>query len=321
MATIKDIAEKCGVSIATVSRVLNCDKSLSIGDEKKKVILEVAEQLKYKTPRNRKKTKKSGPLRIGMVHHSSLHDELEDPYYIAVRLGIEKKCMDEDIEIVKYYCENKSQDPIKLQGLDAVIAVGFFDSKVIDSLDAVCNHVVFVDSNPRPESFDSVVIDKKRAMSNVVKLILDKGYTKVGYLGGDEERLGYFADYLQERKIYEPEHVYKGHFNSESGYALMNQALDKKDYPPVFFAANDSIAIGALRAIHEKSLRIPDDIAIVSFNDIPTSQFTFPPLTTVKVYTEFMGELAVELILERMNGRVIPKSVVVPTQLILRESI
>ena len=101
----------------------------------------------------------------------------------------------------------------------------------------------------------------------------------------------------------------------------MKEALLKKNPQMAFFIASDSMAIGAYKAIIESGFSIPNDISIIGFNDISTAKYMTPALSTVKVYTDFMGETAVDLILERMkNERAICKKVVIPTKLIIRES-
>ena len=93
------------------------------------------------------------------------------------------------------------------------------------------------------------------------------------------------------------------------------------NHPSALFVASDSIAIGVLRAIHESGLNIPNDISVISVNDIPTAKFTYPPLSTFRIHSELMGSQGVNLLLERSrDGRTIPLRVFVPSQLILRET-
>lgn len=95
--------------------------------------------------------------------------------------------------------------------------------------------------------------------------------------------------------------------------------LAKADYPSALFVASDSIAIGVLRAIHERGLNIPQDISLISVNDIPTARFTFPPLSTVRIHSEMMGSQGVNLLFEKArDGRALPLLVFVPSKLKLR---
>ena len=114
-------------------------------------------------------------------------------------------------------------------------------------------------------------------------------------------------------------HIFIGEYTMESGYELMKRAL-AAPLPEAFFIASDSMAIGALTALKEANISVPDDLAIVSFNDIEVAKYSSPPLTTVKVFTEEMGDTGVKMLLDRLNGRQIPIKSVLPTQLIVRES-
>ncbi|ANB60749.1 LacI family DNA-binding transcriptional regulator [Anoxybacteroides amylolyticum] len=330
MATLKEIAEKVGVSVATVSRVLNYDPTLSVSDETRKKIFEVAQELNYKTLRERNQHTTKERLRFGLVHWYSELQELGDPYYMAIRLGVEKECFDRQIELVKLFKQGDSYQSEWLTGLDGIIAVGKFGPKDMEVFTASTEHIVFVDCSPDEMRFDSVVIDFRQSMIRVLDYLLSLGHETIGYIGGREyvdgetlirdERETTFYEYLYVKGLYEPNYVWTGRFIAEEGYRLMKEALTK-DYPTAFFVASDSMAIGALRALHEAGIRVPEDVSLVGFNDIPTAEFVQPPLTTVKVYTEFMGETAVELLVERLTTkRHLSKKVVIPTQFIVRES-
>ncbi|MBI9012663.1 MAG: LacI family DNA-binding transcriptional regulator [Clostridiales bacterium] len=336
MATIKEIAERSGVSLATVSRVLNYDKTLSISSKKRKLILEIAEELEYETPRNRKKNKnskkKKSNITLGILHFLSIESELDDPYYIAIRLGIEKICLDHSIKVVKIYKKDNTFEESLLDNLDGLIVVGKFS---MDHQRIIRNHlerVVYVDSSPIEGDYDSVVIDAEWTVKNVLRYLIDLGYKKIGYLGGYEELAEYntnlgetrkkaFHDYLTEQSLYEPKWVFVGKFSYDSGYEMMKTALDMSELPEVFFAANDNIAIGAMKALYEQGIKVPDEISIIGLNDIPTAQYTTPPLSTVKIYSEFMGECAVELLLEQIAGRKLSKKLTIPTKIIKRNTI
>ena len=188
MASIKEIAERAGVSNATVSRVLNYDTSLSITDDKRKMIFEIAESMNYKPPRQRKQGvgAKKG-LRIGLIHWYGVSEELLDVYYLSIRLGIEKECLNQGVELIKVFREEHLVLEKKLKQVDAIIAVGKFTSQEIDAFKAVSEHIVFVDSSPMELMFDSVVIDFRAAMKCVLRFLIDhKGIDDIGYIGGRE---------------------------------------------------------------------------------------------------------------------------------------
>lgn len=332
MATIKDIAEKAGVSSATVSRVLNYDNTLSVSDEKRQLIFEIAESLDYMPPRKRNIRKTQKKLKIGLVHWYTMSQELDDPYYMSIRLGIEKMCYESNIEILKIFRPDE-YDFQSLEGIDGFIAIGKFTESQIKKITDISQNIVFVDSSPFEERFDSVVIDFEKAVIGALDYLWGNGHRKIGYIGGREyighERIALgerretvFRDYMKRLDLLDETQIYIGAFLAESGYELMKEAIKKSDHvPTAFLIASDSMAIGVLRAVHEMGLKVPEDISVIGFNDIPTSKFTVPPLTSVRVHKEFMGETAVELLLERiLKKRTIAKKVVIPTELRVRES-
>ncbi|ADL53748.1 LacI family DNA-binding transcriptional regulator [Clostridium cellulovorans] len=328
MATIREIASIAGVSIATVSRVLNFDETLNVTDNTKKRILEIAEELDY-VPLRERKGKKQELATIGIVHWYSEKEELEDPYYLSIRLGIEKKCEDESIKFVKV---NKGDNYDKLNYLDGIIAIGKFGNNDIEKFSRATDNVVFVDSSPDEESFDSVVIDFKKAVLNALNYLLELGHKNISYIGGieyinggndkvNDYREETFKEHMNKLGYLSEDNILLGNFTHADGYRLMKEALAKKNRSSAFFIASDTMAIGAYKAVIENGLSIPNDVSIIGFNDIPTSQYIIPALTTVKVYTEFMGETALDLLLEKLRtGRNLSKKVLVPTKLVTRDS-
>lgn len=331
MATIKDIAERAGVSIATVSRVLNYDESMSVGEETKKRIFEIAEALNYKTMKERVNNPKKCLFKFGLIHWYSEQQEIDDPYYMSIRLGVEQECFSKNIDLIKLFKQGNSYQSDRLEGLDGIIAVGKFSFDDVLTFKKACKHVVFVDSSPNANEFDSVVIDFRTSMIEVLDYLISLGHQEIGYIGGIESveegkiikdiREETFYEYLRAKNLYNPRFVFTRKFTTEDGYNLMREAINKGNLPTAFFVASDSMAIGAIRALHEAGIRVPDQISIVGFNDIATAKFLQPSLTTVQVYKEFMGETSVELLVERIEtNRTISKMVVIPTKLLIRES-
>ncbi len=330
MATLKEIAKKTNTSITTVSRVLNYDKTLSVSEEIRRKIIETASELNYRTPRNRTKIKSGKKMRVGIVHWYNIHEEIDDPYYIQIRRGIEKLATKSSIETTLIY---KKGDVFNFKDsgrIDGLICIGKFSAAQINQFRRVTSSLVFVDSSPDVDIYDSVVIDFSKAVKGLLYELVMEGYDKIGYLGGieyvsksiklGERRELVFRDFLFERNKLDTRFIHVGSFSTESGYQMMNEALTKNEHADAYFCANDSIALGAIRAIHEKGLRIPQDIAIVGFNDNPNSEYTFPPLSTVRVHTEFMGEQALLSLSEKIDGRTIPIKKVIPTKLVKRMS-
>jgi LacI family transcriptional regulator len=327
MATIKDIAERAGVSIATVSRVLNYDSSLSVSDETKKKIFQTAEELSYR----KKSERRPSSYQIAIVNWYTEEEELDDLYYMSIRMGVEKRC-----EFHKLQTRKVSLDELAaVQGeeINGVLAIGKFSQKQAAKLRAINENIVFVDCSPDEDLYDSVISNFVKATINVIDYFLKEGHNKIGFIGGKETykddpgeiadpRQVTFESYLKQKQLLDPSYVYIGSFSVNDGYKLMKQAINDhgEKLPSAFFVGNDSIAIGCLRALHEENISVPDRVSIVGVNDISVSKYVFPALSTVKVYTEFMGETAVDLLLERMTDRKIAKKVIISTQLEIRES-
>ncbi len=327
MATIKQVAEKAGVSIATVSRVLNFDETLNVPIDTKKRIFEIAEQLQYVTVNQRKNRSKK--VNIGIIKWYSEIEELKDPYYLSIRIAAEKRCEKEGISfknISTIDIRNASKD------IDGLIAIGKFGDTDIKLLNKLTNHIIFVDSSPDEEKYDSVVTDYKNGVEKALGHLYELGHKAIGYIGGLEYindkkdvikdyREETYKDFMKDKEVFNEAYMFRGSFTPEDGYKLMKEALQIKGSPSAFFVASDPMAIGAYKAVSEKGLQVGIDISIIGFDDIYTSKFLTPSLTTVKVYTDFMGETAVETLVERLKSeRQISKKILIPTKLIKRES-
>ena len=331
MTTLKDIADKLGVSITTVSRVLNQDKTLSVSKDLRKRIIEKAAKMNYKTPRNRPNIKTRTKYKIAIIHWYDVKEEIYDPYYMQIRRGIQQLALKGGLDTVLIYKDNKGYGISDESSFDGMICIGKFSQTQITKFKKVSTNLVFVDSSPNEDIFDSVVLDFNHAVKDMLRYLIKRNYKKIGYIGGieiisnnlslGERRELVFRDYLFQKNMLFTKYIHVGTFSSESGYKLMKNALSKKDRADVYFCANDSIALGALRAIHEKGLSVPKDIGVIGFNDNPTSSYTSPPLSTIHVYTKFMGEQALISVIEKIEGRDISIKKVVPTKLIIRDTL
>ncbi|WP_409293229.1 LacI family DNA-binding transcriptional regulator [Peribacillus sp. SCS-37] len=332
MATLKLIAKKAGVSIATVSRVLNQDMTLSVSPETRNRIIAISEEMKYrrkKPPRTAADSPKD--VNLGLFYWYSQDQEAADPYYLSIRLGIEKACFEKGIHLVKLYKDDNNTYQTPFKGtLNGVIAAGKYSEQDIQQFKEFSPHFVLVDFTLTQE-VDCVVPDFRKAIHDSIGHLLELGHKKIGYIGGREfvngsqpitdEREAAFYEYLALKDLYKEEYKWLGRFTAEDGFCLMNEALGCPCRPTAFFVASDTMAIGAIRALHEKGISVPDDISIVSFNDIEMAQHIHPPLTTVRVHTEFMGMTAVDLLLDQIaSRRSLAKKIVIPCELIVRES-
>jgi LacI family transcriptional regulator len=155
MVTLKQIADTVGVSTATVSRVLNFDPALSVTATKRQAIIEAAEALNYATPRARR-ARHNGLRKVALVHFLRPDQELIDPYYVGLRLGIESRCQALHCETVKAYHTETMPELTLLQSADGVIAIGPHDEAEVAWLKRYGRNVVFADFIPLSDEFDAV---------------------------------------------------------------------------------------------------------------------------------------------------------------------
>ena len=330
MATLKDIAQLASVSIATVSRVLNRDQSLSVTEETRHRILTVAEELGYT---KHLKTGESHKLKqkIAIIQWVSEQGELEDLYYYQIRLGIEKRAQELDYEILRYF----NDQPFTLsEEVIGILCIGKFSQTQIASFEEYQKPLVFLDSDTLALGHTCVITDFYNAVKQVIDFFTGKGFDKIGILSGIEvttdqeeliqdKRLESYKAYMQEKGIYHEDLVFQGSFSAQSGYDLMKEAIETlgDNLPTAFFASSDSLAIGALRALQEAAIPLPERVSLISFNDTILTKQVFPPLTSITVYTEEMGRTGMDILnKEVLHGRKIPSLTMLGTRLTLRES-
>ena len=326
MATINDIAIKAGVSASTVSRVLNQDETLNVMPETRRRILEIAEELEYQKKEYGKRKKK---LTIGICFTYPLEEELTDTYYLSIRIAMEKKMEEEKIK--KVYISLKDS-MAKYNHIDGVICLGSYDKNIEQKMEAIQKPAVFVDCSPDVNKYDSVVISYQQIVDSALDYFTELGHKKIAYIGGIDmdtlgneivdNRLQYYEAYMKEKELYREDYVKIGQYTPRFGYLALNELLQSEDPPTAVFVANDSLAAGCYKSANELGKEIPKDISIIGVNDIPAAKYMLPPLTTMRLYMEFMGETAVELIQDRIHTeRKICKKVVIPAKLMERESV
>lgn len=332
MVTLKQIADTVGVSTATVSRVLNFDPALSVTAAKRQAIIEAAEALNYATPRARR-ARHHGLRKVALVHFLRPDQELIDPYYVGLRLGIESRCQTLQCETVKAYRTDRMPEPTLLQSADGVIAIGRHDQAEVDWLKRHSRRLVFADFIPPSDEFDAVESDLPLAMRKLLTGLTEMGYRRIGFAGWTEEanndpfaeiRCRSYIEWTKAVGQFDPQICLTAQSvernTEQTGYQLGLQLMSRTNPPDAIVACNDNIGIGVYRAVRELGLQIPDDVAVASFNDIPAAQFVIPPLSTVHLPAEEIGETAVELLLQRVSGRTVAQRVIIASEIKWRGS-
>lgn len=329
MATIRDIATRAGVSASTVSRVLNMDTTLSVSDETRENIFCVAEELEY-IPRKSKKAKEAEAREITIVYWYEYEQEMDDPYYLSIRLAMEQKA-----EEYGYRAQVVSQNSLDKINPDTIgiLVLGRLDESMLHTLKEQYENVIVIDNTFGLQGFDYVGSDLAAATTGALQYLYDLGHRRIAHLGGSvvpvlgkkefyDSRDVAYATFMRSRDLYDEALVYSCAFTTKTAYHKMTEMLAKETkHPTAIFVSNDSMAIGAYRAIAEKGLRIPEDISVVGFNDQPNAKYMMPPLTTVRIDTKYIGYSAVDLLVEReLHPREYNKFVMLPTEMKIRRS-
>ncbi|GAC41182.1 transcriptional regulator [Paenibacillus popilliae ATCC 14706] len=331
---MKDIAEKAMVSVSTVSRVLNDDETLSVSEETRRRIFEVAVELEYTKYKRGARTEESAvssgesaaAATVGLLMTYPRSEELNDPCYLAMRLAIEAAAREYQVQ---WFAGIQDEMALDSSAADGYIVIGPVQREQVSRLAAVTPNLVFVEPVPWDNRFDIVIADLHDAMEQMLAYVHSLGHWEIAYIGGRDDD-GYkgadrreeaYERWMQKRGWYDPQRVCIGRFSAEDGYRLTRELIEAGIRFTAVLAANDSMAIGAVRALREAGLNVPADISVAGFNDMTVAPFMTPSLTTVKLHSEFMGRTALELLLERIRTkRAISKKIIIPSELIIRES-
>ena len=324
MATIKDIAELAKVSSASVSRILNNDPTLSVPKETRQRVLDAANQLGYK-----KKNKKiyDTVMTLGIIQWISPIEESNDPYYLSIRQGVEEYCFKNKIAIKRVF--KTDVDYLnQLEDIQGLVCIGKYSQEDNETYKKICSNVIFLDMNIDPIHECCILLDFKNAVKDAVSYLSQK-HTSIAYLGGKEiihdklyhdQRKEYFEYYCKEYNI--DYSISEETFSIESGFNMTYELIKNKKLPSAIFAASDPIAIGAMRALKQYDIKIPEDISIIGFDNIETTNYTDPPLTTVFAPTFDMGFMAARQLFDafKHNENISPIKILLPCFLIERNS-
>lgn len=334
MATIKEIADAAKVSQATVSRILNNDSTLSVSDDTKLRVLAVADEFEYIPLKTRKKAKKNSRLNIAIVDWYVNKSLIEDPYYLYLMTTVEKALSKENINSFKMlkvdgqYISSVNTKP------DGIIAIGRFDEESVNQLAKLCNNIVFIDSSPNADVYSSVMINSELGTNQALNYLYSLGHRKIGYIGGkvisdtglkysyaiDDRRKIAYQDFVKNNDLVS--YIFEGYkLSYDEGYELAKVLIKKHSRPTAIFVANDTMASGVIARLNQEGLKIPEDISVIGFNDIPASKYIKPPLSSVKIDMNYIAISTISLLKERLeNNFFFPKKVLIPTSLSIRKS-
>lgn len=326
-ATIKDIAKIAGVSHMTVSRALN--GSNAVTDETRDKVLKIAAELNYHPNLQARSLVMNRKYSIGVVF-STLSSATAPSFMQACLNGI-YQTLAKDYNLVVKDLE-RGLEHFNLSRVDGVIFVSQQDSddKFIDFALAQGTKLVVINRKVNRTSLINVTADEIGGAASAVRFLIEHNYRRIALINGPakiqssiERQQGYRQALLDNNISLAADLIKDGKFSIQGGYDAMNLLLQRKDnFPDGVFCANDEMAFGALKAIHEVGLNVPNDIAVIGFNDSDICQFTTPALSTVRKPIEEMARFGAEALFELINQEVIDNPVQqLATELVIRASV
>lgn len=335
--TLEQIAALAGVSRSTVSRVINDHPSVD-PDTRERVLRVIREQDYHPNGAARALASRRSHI-IGLVIPQAMSAVFTDPYFPILIQGVSTACEERDYYLLLSFPSITPAEGLTrvvrgahLDGL--VVATSLSDSAQIAHLSRSGTPFVLVGRSTFDGPITSVDVDNVRGGAMAVQHLLRLGYTAIATITGPRDltsaadrRDGYLAAMRQARLDPPEGYVQEGDYSEWSGTRAMETLLRLRNRPEAVFVASDSMAIGALKAVRAAGLRVPDDIALVGFDDIPVASALEPPLTTVRQPIYGLGYTAASVLLDnllRAPGGERPLSegqrILLPTELVVRES-
>ena len=325
---MREVAEEAGVSVTTVSHVIN--NSRPVNPETRTRVERAMKVLGYQPNVLARSLRRGKTHTIGVI----LPDNA-NPYFAEVVRGIEDTSFSLGYSVMLCNSDNDLDKErlytnvlIEKQVAGIIFVAAGLSEENIHNLQRRGVPSVLVDRQVSGVEIDSVFADNQSGGFLAANHLLSMGHTSIACISGprgvrsSSERIAGFRQALEAAGIEpNPMGVIVGDFQYQSGYAAAKKLLHAADRPSAIFACNDLMAIGAYRCAHENQLRIPQDLSIIGFDDIPLSEFTNPQLTTIHQSKVKMGAQAAELLLGRItNGSLSTRQVIVPVRLVVRAS-
>lgn len=324
---IKDISRRTGFSSATVSNALNRKKGVNAATAEE--ILKVARELGY--------INEARVSRVKFVIYRKNGRIIDDtPFFPALIDGVEKECKNYGLEMVICYVNRDDKDyeeQVRRLIYDESSAVILLGTELMDEdaeiyKEATCPFLM-LDWWTEDMVFDGVLINNADAARTAVEYLIRKGHKEIGYLRGDyrikafrSREVGYNTAMSKAGLSIKPELTVTVGATSNGAYIDMMNYLEKMPkLPTAYFADNDMIALGAMKALQEKGYEVPEDVSIVGFDDLTFSEVSTPPLTTLRVPKREMGQMAVKRLIDVIKGERIKTKIQVCTIFVERESV
>ena len=333
--TLKDIADKLGISVSTVSRVINGNSVKAANFKLQDKIWQTAKELNYVPNTAAQLLKRSSDterdsLRTIACVFARADTDQSDPFFSEISRALETELLRQGF-IMKYSIYNKGlpqavlETFLKNEKVDGVIILGRPDKKIITLVCKYNKYVVYVGLNKIDGDVDQVICDGYEAGMLALKHLESIGIRKIFYLGETKSEARYkaYKDFMRQRGFSREvdDYTIESSFRLQTAYDKMKIFLKKKILPEGLFCGNDLAALGAIKALTEENIKIPKDISVIGIDDIAMAGFSVPMLTTVSIPKEQLGKKAAKFIVDRiLNGNDINVIMMIPFKLVVRES-
>lgn len=333
--TLKEIAQEAGVSISTVSRVINQTNSGAASQEVQKRIWEIVRRTGY-TPNSIARSLKIGDKQdTAELSHSiaclfaRTPEAISDPFFSTIAHSIEKEAFRHNY-ILKYsFTAIDFQHPSTFHLLtnnqvDGIAILGRCSRQLLSFLKKYFNYVIYTGLNSLNAKYDQVLCEGFQCGLSAVEYLISLGHREIAYIGEtkDEERYTGYVEALNKHHLpLRQEYISDVLLSSEGGYLGAKALLNRTRTMTAVFCPNDMTAIGVMHAIQESGLKIPQDISVIGIDDIDTAQYLSPMLTTIHVPLDEMGQMAAKILIDRIQGgHHIPMKILMPFYPAVRES-
>lgn len=328
---MEDVAKQAGVSRSTVSRVINDHPNVR-ADVRKRV-QKVIENTGYHPNAAARTLASARSWMMGLVLPRSVSSFFTDPYFPRLTQGIAQACNQYNYVLSLFLVSTKDDEEkifprVSRKGLldGIIVQSGQVGDQLIERLVNSNIPLVIAGRPSHTEDVSYIDVDNVNAAYIAVSHLIRLGYKRIATITGInnstvtiDRKEGYLKALTERDRIVDPSLIVEGDFTEASGYYAMRQLLPSK--PDAVFAASDSMAIGAMRAIREADLCIPDDIALVGFDDLPLAPLPDPQLTTVRQPVYQFGFQAVEILIDLIeNGLKPARRIIMDTELVIRDS-
>ncbi len=329
-ATVKDVAERARVSVATVSRVLNGSSSVD-AELQARVVAAIAE-LQFRPNRLARNLRTNSTKTIAFVV-----PDIENPFFISVVRGVEEVAFREGYSLLVCNThddikrENQYVELLTDEAVAGLIICPTDERRGHTQVQQALNSgmaVVALDRRLEDASVDGVLSENFGSSRSAVSYLIELGHRRIGIVAGPdhfapgrERRQGYEQALIDHGLPIDRELIKLTHFRASEAEGAVEGLLNLPDRPTALFISSGNAALGSLRAVNRHGLTIPDDISIVIFDDPDWASIYNPPLTCVAQKTRDLGVVASELLLRRIRGHEEPvQERRLPTRLIIRES-